>query len=405
MVLRHGICVAILCLGCLGITSVVGTRLLSSMAEALQTHEVIPDVVKTVPASVLNVTYPNNIIVQIGKELTPTQVKDQPNVQWEADSNAFYTLCMTDPDAPSRADPKNREWHHWLVGNIPGSSVSKGDVLSEYVGSGPPKDSGLHRYVFLLYQQPGKLTFDEKRLTNRSGNNRAKFSISKFAEKYKLGDPIAGNMYQAEYDDYVPILYKQLSGILLCVINFSLGDVESEFKKAKIEPDIIDKAPIEKIEVKYGKKVVDFGTELTPTEAHEIPEIHYKHEGGVLYTLVMTDPDAPRRGGYNREFRHWLVGNIPEENIAKGEILAEYVGPAPPKNTGKHRYVFLIYKQNQGAITFDERRLSTWDGSQRKRFSIKKFAEKYNLEGPIAGNFMVAEYDDNVPAYHKRLNL
>ena len=161
MVLRHGICVAILCLGCLGIkrvlipldsrslpskrhlvaqmdcfdclqelfiplsilfyqvsltprsiiflafnklmdftsftgiTSVVGTRLLSSMAEALQTHEVIPDVVKKVPASVLNVTYPNNIIVQIGKELTPTQVKDQPNVQWEADSNAFYTLCLT----------------------------------------------------------------------------------------------------------------------------------------------------------------------------------------------------------------------------------------------------------------------------------------------------------------------
>jgi len=51
-------------------------------------------------------------------------------------------------------------------------------------------------------------------------------------------------------------------------------------------------------------------------------------------------------------------------------------------------------------ISFDYR-----DGSQRKRFSIKKFAEKYNLEGPIAGNFMVAEYDDNVPAYHKRLNL
>lgn len=34
--------------------------------------------------------------------------------------------------------------------------------------------------------------------------------------------------------------------------------------------------------------MVDLGTELTPTETHEIPEIHYKHEGGVLYTLVMT---------------------------------------------------------------------------------------------------------------------
>lgn len=46
-------------------------------------------------------------------------------------------------------------------------------------------------------------------------------------------------------------------GILLCAIGFSLGDVESEFKKAKIEPDIIDKAPIEKIEVCLCQKCTD----------------------------------------------------------------------------------------------------------------------------------------------------
>lgn len=46
---------------------------------------------------------------------------------------------------------------------------------------------------------------------------------------------------------YVIIIY--VSGILLCAVGFSLGDVESTFKKAKIEPDIIDKAPTEKIEV------------------------------------------------------------------------------------------------------------------------------------------------------------
>ncbi|XP_011707284.1 PREDICTED: protein D2-like isoform X2 [Wasmannia auropunctata] len=200
------------CLLASRITSAVGTRLLSSMAQALKTHEVIPDVVNKVPANVLNVTYPNNLVVEIGKVLTPTQVKDQPNVQWSGEANALYTLCMTDPDAPSRQNPKFREWHHWLVGNIPGSDVSKGEVLSQYIGSGPPQGTGLHRYVFLLYKQPGKLTFDEKRLTNRSGNNRGKFSIKSFAKKYKLGDPIAGNMYQAEFDDYVPILYKQLEG-------------------------------------------------------------------------------------------------------------------------------------------------------------------------------------------------
>ncbi|XP_014482061.1 PREDICTED: protein D2-like isoform X2 [Dinoponera quadriceps] len=190
--------------------SQVGSRLLSSMAQALQTHEVVPDVVDKVPADVLNVTYPNNLVVEIGKVLTPTQVKNQPEVQWSGEADVYYTLCMTDPDAPSRKEPKFREWHHWLVGNIPESDVSKGEVLSQYVGSGPPQGTGLHRYVFLLYKQPGKLTFDEKRLTNRSGENRGKFSIKNFATKYKLGDPIAGNMYQAEWDDYVPTLYKQL---------------------------------------------------------------------------------------------------------------------------------------------------------------------------------------------------
>ena len=188
----------------------IGTRLLSSMAQALQTHGVVPDVIDKVPPSVLSVTYPNNIIVEIGKVLTPTQVKDPPTVTWTAESNVLYTLCMTDPDAPSRKEPKFREWHHWLVGNIPGNDVSKGEVLSAYIGSGPPEGTGLHRYVFLVYKQPAQITFTEKRLTNTSGDDRANFSIKKFATKHKLGDPIAGNMFQAEFDDYVPVLYKQL---------------------------------------------------------------------------------------------------------------------------------------------------------------------------------------------------
>ena len=51
-------------------------------------------------------------------------------------------FSFVDPDAPSRKDPKFREWHHWLVANIPGNDIQSGEVLSEYVGSGPPKGSG-----------------------------------------------------------------------------------------------------------------------------------------------------------------------------------------------------------------------------------------------------------------------
>ena len=126
-----------------------------------------------------------------------------------------HPLIMVDPDAPSRADPKLREWQHWLVGNIPGSSrdAADGDVLSAYVGAGPPEGSGLHRYVFLLYKQPGAepLAFDgEPRLTNTSAEGRAGFHAREFAARYGLGDPVAARVFQAAHDDYVPVLMKQL---------------------------------------------------------------------------------------------------------------------------------------------------------------------------------------------------
>lgn len=41
------------------------------------------------------VTYPSGAAVEFGNELTPTQVKDIPNVSWNAEANTFYTLCMT----------------------------------------------------------------------------------------------------------------------------------------------------------------------------------------------------------------------------------------------------------------------------------------------------------------------
>lgn len=99
-------------------------------------------------------------------ELTPNQVKDQPTVKWNADKDTYYTLIFTDPDAPSRADPKFREFRHWLVVNIPGDNVNAGDILFDYIGSGPPEGTGLHRYVFLVYKQSGKIDFDETRVHN-----------------------------------------------------------------------------------------------------------------------------------------------------------------------------------------------------------------------------------------------
>lgn len=163
------------------------------------------------PKLTLTITYPDDKSVELGNELAPKQVRATPSVKYEGSKDAYYTLIMTDPDAPSRKNPVAREFNHWLVVNIPGSDVEAGETLTAYLGSGPPKDTGLHRYVFYLFQQPGKLDFSGEAKHDKFDGNRKNFSTAKFVEKYKLGEAVAGNFYQAQYDDSVPALHKQIA--------------------------------------------------------------------------------------------------------------------------------------------------------------------------------------------------
>lgn len=44
---------------------------------------------------------------------------------------------------------------------------------------------------------------------------------------------------------------------------------------------------------------------------------------------------------------HVLRANIPGNALEKGETIVEYMPPFPPKGTGYHRHIFLLYKQNK----------------------------------------------------------
>lgn len=55
---------------------------------------------------------------------------------------------------------------------------------------------GFHRYVFLVYKQPGVIVDPEEgHVTSRSRKKRRYFRIGKFATKHNLGNPIAGNFF------------------------------------------------------------------------------------------------------------------------------------------------------------------------------------------------------------------
>jgi phosphatidylethanolamine-binding protein (PEBP) family uncharacterized protein len=86
--------------------------------------------------------------------------------------------------------------------------------------------------------------------------------------------------------------------------------------------------------VSYGLKIVS-GQALTKSNTQTQPSVFFKGESNTLYTLIMSDPDAPKA-----DWLHWLVVN--NDGRTRQEIV-QYEAPAPP--SGTHRYIFYLCAQ------------------------------------------------------------
>ena len=124
------------------------------------------------------------------------------------------------------------------------------------------------------------------------------------------------------------------------------------------------------MEVFYNNKLVNNNEFLKPSETQVEPKIKYDFDSNNLYTLIMHDPDA-----VNGNRVHWLVTNI-NKNINNGKTLLPYVGPAPPAKTGKHRYMFELYKQSEmlNVEPLGERSISI--NSLRNKLDVSKYISK-----------------------------
>lgn len=77
------------------------------------------------------------------------------------DADKKYLLVMTDPDALGKT------WIHWVV-VVNGSGQLVKPAIAEYKGPSPPAGSGVHRYIFRLYdlamvgQIPRKINDNER---------------------------------------------------------------------------------------------------------------------------------------------------------------------------------------------------------------------------------------------------
>lgn len=158
-----------------------------------------------------------------------------------------------------------------------------------------------------------------------------------------------------------------------------------------------------------------FGNTLTPVDAQGKPSIEvlpFPKEDAIPSSIqgktgyiVMTDPDAPSRDNPEwSEFCHWVARVKLPSSKEGGEIVhnakegtfsevVEYMGPAPPEGTGKHRYLLLLLQGGEEGKDVsgpgkDDRK--KW-GNSDQRTGVAKWAKDNGLT-PIAANFFFSEY-------------
>eukprot|EP00761_Pharyngomonas_kirbyi_P002442 gb/GECH01002446.1/.p1 GENE.gb/GECH01002446.1/~~gb/GECH01002446.1/.p1 ORF type:complete len:214 (+),score=53.57 gb/GECH01002446.1/:1-642(+) len=111
-----------------------------------------------------------------------------------------------------------------------------------------------------------------------------------------------------------------------------------------------------------------------------------------MYTVVMTDPDAPSANDPRMaEWCHWIRVNMTGNRSVSGSLAENavpYMPPSPPRGSGVHRYCVALFQQPSGKRLKnlrETRRLEEEGGSKaRAHWSLKEFAERHGLGLPVA---------------------
>ncbi|KAH8111361.1 phosphatidylethanolamine-binding protein [Phellopilus nigrolimitatus] len=194
---------------------------LSSIAATLRKDNVIPDLISEDfrPSVLFSLSWGDKEAL-LGNELTKADTQGEPNVQLtpmgtvedaEGGSTTF-TLAMVDPDMPSHADPKFSPVRHWLISGLkspttgevlaaasaetellasvpdPLSASSTKPAITPYFPPSPSPGTGMHRYVFLLFQEPSggyTLPIDAPEF-GAELEQRLSWSGMDFAKRHKL---------------------------------------------------------------------------------------------------------------------------------------------------------------------------------------------------------------------------
>lgn len=181
----------------------------------------------------------------------------------------------------------------------------------------------------------------------------------------------------------------------------SPSTIHSSLTLSSIIPEVLDDfTPSYALSIVYTDthSSVELGNDIPVPEVNEPPvfEIHgiiddalrESKKENYTYTLILTDPDAKSRSNPKwSEMCHWIVTNVTVDDttpssplrITANHELMSYLPPGPPPKTGRHRYVFVLLKGEEGRELTKPKERQHW-GYAKVRHGVRDWAGSNGLE-------------------------
>ncbi|KAI9694575.1 MAG: hypothetical protein M1822_000191 [Bathelium mastoideum] len=195
----------------------------NDVRKALKKAEIIPTVIDDFhPTITIHASW-TNATAHLGNAIPPEDLQSAPRITLLNNTHPALTapnaltnlvLTLTDPDAPSRDDPKWAEICHWIATDLSLSDDQltgddddgdgDGDDLVPYKPPGPPPKTGAHRYVFLAFAPANgtaaSLNLTRPRERQHWGTGKQEHGVRDWADENGLV-PVGANFIHSQNEE------------------------------------------------------------------------------------------------------------------------------------------------------------------------------------------------------------
>jgi len=175
------------------------------------------------------------------------------------------------------------------------------------------------------------------------------------------------------------------------------GPASEIFTATGTVPDKLERVPDQLLQIQFGPLSIAPNMTVLISQLQRRPRLFWEAEPNTLYTVMIEDVDVLDVVGGGNTGKHWLVTNIPGNNVAAGDEVGDYLqsfffanaeGGLDFEGTRDQRHIIMVYKQTR-RIESDELEKFRGCGRLGNRLGPKhqSFFPGLGLEGPVAANF------------------